>query len=591
MRPALVLAVLWTPFLAAAQVSGLRAVHRDGQTFLTWKEVEPTFAGDEATVAELRRLRKDLEGKVRYRVRRAPRPIAALDGLEPIGECGPLTGWDLDLPGEDPKPDEKARRFVVEEGAAPVPPRTAVFVRNAPAAGEAWYAVTVVSDGTEDRRVAPGTVVGPVRETVGDGPFVLQRVERPKEFQYIAGPALHFFVRWEAPPRSSVPGRPFDYLVAIPPKLARPAPVGIHLHCWGGSLTGGYGWWYDAEEGAILIATNQVPYDWWTGYHERLFTGARPESAADWRAGVVRPFTQTRLLAFLDWVATRWEVDPSRTFVAGSSMGGSGAPMLAIRFPERIAWAVSWVGVHVPADSPQFRSSYENVWGKPEIGVKFEDGTPVWEHFDDAANLRKHPEAEVGFITFSNGKNDGAIGWPQAVAFRRALEETRRPYIFTWGQGGHGERARMPKDGGERINPIDVRTDRSLPAFSRSTLDDDPGDGDPRVGAPAGQANLHLFWETEGAIDEPGRWEMTVGVTAKAPRDGCFVDLTPRRCRRFRPKPGERLRWTDTDLAAGREVASGEAVADALGLVTVPQAAVGKGKNRIRIAAAGDAAR
>ena len=31
----------------------------------------------------------------------------------------------------------------------------------------------------------------------------------------------------------------------------------------------GYGWWYNAEQGAFLLAPNQDPYDWWTGYHER----------------------------------------------------------------------------------------------------------------------------------------------------------------------------------------------------------------------------------------------------------------------------------------------------------------------------------
>ena len=46
-------------------------------------------------------------------------------------------------------------------------------------------------------------------------------------------------------------------------------------------------------------------------------------------------------------------------FAAGVSMGGSGALMLALRNPEQIAWAVSWVGVHTPLKSPQFRSSYE----------------------------------------------------------------------------------------------------------------------------------------------------------------------------------------------------------------------------------------
>ena len=122
-------------------------------------------------------------------------------------------------------------------------------------------------------------------------------------------------------------------------------------------------------------------------------------------------------------------------------MGGSGAPMFAIRHPERIAWAASWVGVHIPQQSPTFRNSYANVYGQPEWNVTFEDGTPVWDYFDDAWYLRKHPQAEIGLIAFSNGKNDGGIGWPQAVEFYRALQETRRPHLFVWGQQGHGQRA------------------------------------------------------------------------------------------------------------------------------------------------------
>ena len=85
-----------------------------------------------------------------------------------------------------------------------------------------------------------------------------------------------------------------------------------------------------------------------------------------------------------------------------------------------------------------------------EWGVKFEDGTPVWDYFNDAWYLRRYPEKDVGFITFSNGKNDAAIGWQQAVEFYRALQETRQPHMFVWGQEGHNQRAYMPRGGGRK---------------------------------------------------------------------------------------------------------------------------------------------
>jgi pimeloyl-ACP methyl ester carboxylesterase len=567
---------------AEKQASELRARHVAGQTFLTWKETAPPTAAESLAMPQLRRLVEESAKKVRYRLYRSERPITSLDGLKPIAEVPSLTCWNLDYNGGDDRPEQQALRYVVEEGKPPLPPGTGIYVHNPRLAGEAYYAVTCVDRERESRSLtAENTTSRPVRETVGQGLPVLQRVEHPKEFQYVSGgPTLRYYVRWESPPNCAIAGKPYDYLVAIPPKPRKPAPVGIHLHCWGGSLNGGYGWWYNAEEGHFLLASNQVPYDWWTGYHERYWQGPRDQKA--WQGGMVHPYSQRRLFSFLDWMTTQWEIDLPRTHVAGSSMGGSGSPMLAIRYPERIAWAVSWVGVHIPAQSPQFKGSYANVFGEPEWNVRFDDGTPVWDYFNDARYLREHPEKEVGLILFSNGKNDAAIGWPQAAEFHRALQETHRPHVFVWGQSGHGQRALMPVTLEERILPIDVRTDRSLPAFSRCSLDDRPGRGAADDGDPKGQSNLYLFWETKDAVDRPDAWEMTVGLIDKAPKDTCTVDITPRRLQAFKPRPDQAVRWTNR-AADGSVVQSGAVKADAHGLVTLPDVRVGKGKNRIRI--------
>ena len=570
--------------LGAEQAADLRARHDAGQTILTWKEVNPPVTEDSVSVPDLLKTRRELDkgAKVRYRIYRSSKPITSLDGLQPIAELPPLTCWNTDFYGGESKPELKALRYVVEEGKGPVPPGTGICAHNPKEAGEAYYAVTIAVGGEENKSLGPANALQtPLRESVGQGVPVLQRVEPRKNFQYVDNPTLHYYVRWESPPNCSEMGKPYDYVVAIPPKLAEPAPVGIHLHCWGGSLNGGYGWWYNAEKGALLVASNQIPYDWWTGYHELYWKG--PRKKEDWQKGVVHPYSQTRLLSFLDWVATKWEVDLRRTFVGGSSMGGSGAPMFAIRHPERIAWAIAWVGVHTPEKSPQFKGSYAGVYGEPDWGVKFEDGTPVWDYFNDVWYLRKYPEKEIGFITFSNGRNDGAIGWPQAVEFYRALQETRRPHLFTWGMGGHGERAHMPVSLDERVLPIDIRTDQTLPAFSKCTLDDNVGSGDPKDGAPRGQVNAYLFWETRDIVDEADRWEMTVGLIPKAPKDDCTVSLTPRRCQKFRPKAGEKVKWTNSSLGDGKEVQSGEAGADQLGLVILEKLAIGKAKNRVRI--------
>jgi pimeloyl-ACP methyl ester carboxylesterase len=586
----LAIAVLASTAAAAdQQASQLRAVHRAGQTFLTWQEVDPPVKQDAIAVEELNKLRQGIDDakKVRYRIYRSAERIASLAGLKPVAEVPPLSCWNADFYG-DPWSKKPALRYVIEEGRQPLAPGTGLCVLNPERSGPAWYAVTLVVDGQENPQLGPGNALAtPVDETVGQGVPVLQRTERPEEFSYVKNPTLHYFVRWESPPNCAAEGKPIDYLVAFPPNPAKPAPVGIHLHCWGGSLNGGYGWWYQAEQGHLLLASNQIPYDWWTGYHEAYWqtrgmdAGTKREA---WEKGVVRAYSQQRMLSFLDWVATKWPVDLTRTHVAGNSMGGSGSPMFAIRHPERIAWATGWVGVHIPAESPHFKNSYEQVYGPPEWQIKFEDGTPVWDYFDDAWYLRHHPEKEIGLICFSNGKNDGGIGWGQAQKFFRALQETHRPHVFVWGQSGHGQRALLPVSRSDRTMPMDLRVDQSQPAFTRCSLDDNPGNGDPADGDPQGQANLYLYWKTEDVTDRDDAWEMTVGLIDAAPRDECAVDITPRRLQKFHVEPGAGVRWTNAALADGRAKQSGQSTADQNGLVTLEAVRIDKGGNRIRLA-------
>jgi hypothetical protein len=199
------------------------------------------------------------------------------------------------------------------------------------------------------------------------------------------------------------------------------------------------------------------------------------------------------------------------------------------------------------------------------------------------------PARDLPFISFANGKNDSGIGWAQALEFARALQEARQPHIFTWGQSGHGERVYVPTPaGGGDGSPslkgyLDLRLDRSLPAFSRCSLDGDPGDGDPARGDPAGQLNLHLRWDTRDIVDETDRWEATVYLVEGAPSATATVDVTPRRLRSLRPRPGELFRWSNHSPADAAAVQAGEAVADRDGVVTLEKVEVSKARNRILV--------
>lgn len=570
-----------------ASVSGVSARHRAGQTFITWREPEPWLRDEGATMADLGRAREraDREVEVRYRIYRLDRPIDArsLPDAELLDEVDGFTAWNGDHHGRHFRPEQPALRHAVVDGGPPVAPGTGIYVHAPAAPGRAWYAVSLARAGEEDLSrllEAGGAVAGPVLETVGPGEPVLQSIETPESFVYVDHPTIHHYVRWEAPPRANLPSRPFDYLVGIPASPRDPAPLCIALHCWGGSLRGGYGWWYGARDGAMLVATNQIPYDWWAAYHECLGT-LRP-----WSEGVARSYSPRRIWAFVDWMRGRWRIDAARTFVGGSSMGGSGVTHW-LRYGDRLAYGISWVGIHIPALSDHFRGSYEGVVGRVEWALPHESGLPVFDYLDTARYLREDPAREVPFIAYSNGKNDGAIGWRQAVEFTRALQETRRAHIFVWGQAGHGQRAYFPTPtgGGDNVRgALDIRLDESLPAFTGCSLDDAPGDGRATDGDPEGQVNRYLRWGAGEVEDRETTWSARLWLTDGAPRDRAETDVTPRRCRAFRPRPGSRVSWRLEELRPGGAVRQeGEAVVDRWGLVTARSVRVAKRPARLAL--------
>jgi hypothetical protein len=124
---------------------------------------------------------------------------------------------------------------------------------------------------------------------------------------------------------------------------------------------------------------------------------------------------------------------------------------------------------------------------------------------------------------------------------------------------------------------------KTIPAFSNCSLDNNPGTGDPDAGEPFGQINAWLLWNPDDSADKPGRWEMTVYLVGSCPDKDCTVDITPRHCAQFKPKPGDKFKWSNTPTGADKPIASGTITADKWGLVTLKQTVVSKDKNRIVI--------
>ena len=110
---------------AEPQVTGLNVLHRSGQTFITWKEVDPPRLDKDYDDAAIRQLARQLDdGKLHYRIYRSSNRIDSVEGLAPIAEAKPLSCWNIDYYGESAQEGKPALRYVIEDGAEPLPPGT-----------------------------------------------------------------------------------------------------------------------------------------------------------------------------------------------------------------------------------------------------------------------------------------------------------------------------------------------------------------------------------------------------------------------------------------------------------------------------------
>ena len=197
------------------------------------------------------------------------------------------------------------------------------------------------------------------------------------------------------------------------------------------------------------------------------------------------------------------------------------------------------------------------------------------------------------------------------LSFYDALQQLRVGHYVVWDEGGHvtPDPVLEPEwwdNGWNRISDPEsfLRRNLAFPAFSRSSADDDPGNGDSRdarpwhpdrgyagrytvaqdtgwAGAIAGVRNRYLRWDSRTIIDRWDRFEIDLkaldGEGEAPPRAGypptgdrrthqgpIRVDITPRRVQAFRCRAGERVLWTFGDQG-------GVAAANRDGSVTIEQ--------------------
>mgnify|MGYP002622801460 CR=1 FL=1 len=250
--------------------------------------------------------------------------------------------------------------------------------------------------------------------------------------------------------------------------------------------------------------------------------------------------TEQRVLATIEWVVRKYDIDRNRIYLTGISMGGSGT--LGIGMSQGNVFAALQAGV--PAST-----------------------LPVLHRLTNAESLYDVPPV----LVFFSQTDPWAKGMEEWLAF---LHGNKLFAVTAWGPWGHANHYEMTDPAAYEFPWLAIRKNRAYPAFTNTSSDDkypgfrsDAEDQD-------GQMNAYFRW----AVLEDERDEFAIelrlvhgGELANEVDIPSEVtsDVTLRRIQRFSVVAGEDYRWRIEQ--GGRLVDAGLIAADRQRLITIPK--------------------
>ena len=150
----------------------------------------------------------------------------------------------------------------------------------------------------------------------------------------------------------------------------------------------------------------------------------------------------------------------------------------------------------------------------------------------------------------------------------KAMTAAHHGFAFAWNNGDHSSGSAPMREVTKYYPSSKFARNVSYPAFGNSSINNDPGPGDPKAGDMEGGINLGFDWKD--VLDEPGKWSAAISNSLATAE--MTVDVTPRRCQQFKPTAGTKLTWTSS---LGEK---GESAADEWGLATVTKLKIKPGE-------------
>jgi Ca2+-binding RTX toxin-like protein len=551
--------------------TNLNVDFRSGQSFITWNE-DTSRSG---------------EG---YNVYRHNQPITTsnLNQAEKLtSKWGPL---DDDTSIHKLATGSAPGRFVIDDLGRVLDANEGLFVYTTQSndSGNAYYAVTQVNGGNEDRTIRAGVnaTSSAVSESVQTPqPVLVRSVNGGRGRTYTQ---FMDYDDWNP----SFQGYAYNYHVALPGNYdpGQSYPLKLVLHAYNERMASPseseFGWQ------AIQVFADDpgfdtgTPHTWWYGFsadHDYA-DGGIPD------AGQVRNFTEERVLQAIDEVIDNadFNVDSRRIHAQGFSMGASGALQLGVRYGNVFSSIYAPAAMSDYARDTNFQSDFVQLWGSksdnlPVVNSGRRSGqlrasnnsVGVWDWMDIPQTLRTNPDFDMSHMSIFAGKADDIINYstqtaPLITAFNDVGVSFTAELRSGWDHnfpGFSGVSHQMISGGAVTDLGIYEFRRQSLPAVTRSQ---NSGPNSPGGGA-TDTYNLDIEWSVpwndfgQPIVDSANRYE----VTLKSTTTSQTATITPRRTENFEVVPGATYSWQNFNADTGAVADSGNVTANASGVVSI----------------------
>lgn len=608
----------------ALQVTGLSALHRSGQTFLTWREIS-TYTGEQYRL-------------YRHTAPITPTNLAEASFLYQVPERS-VRFYANYFYSNGSWVARHAARFVTTNDGAQLPVGTGLMVWTLATnefgggtTGTAYYAITAVDRaGVESADAFDGrNSLGPVAEGVAD-PLPVRIATYPPSG---GGGRVHVYIQYmdlrswnptfHAPHGSNAyfgfsPATDpyvtnalqyaYDYTVVEPTCPSSGVALYAYLHRW---ETNTYRAIREDPQTNFACAYKIFPVDvsetWYFGFARDCdYRGGAVPAAGD----EIVNYTEQRILRMIyDTIRNppgAATVDTNRLYVWYHSMGACGALAMALRYPNVFAAAYAGqpmtdYGRSGDAGGRDWHSDIEWKWGAESLNLPVRndgpggwadhlrayDGLGVWDWQNHQSQLVARVGDEIVPVGIDHGTNDPAIEWPtQGRPAYPAFNAARRCWggivtasAHVWSRFAGMPPALATNAAGVPFWGFAARRNETVPGLGNASDNSAlPPDG-------PGGYNQSIQWSAswrswDGApTDETNLWQMSFRSTSGS---SLTADVTPRRLQQFPKTPGARVLWRNLPVGSSTAVQIGQLAADGHGLITITNFAIGTGGNRLRI--------